>query len=431
MIVDQALYRRSVLENGLVVITEPMDHVRTVSLGVWIAAGSRYEDGRRMGISHFLEHAFFKGTDHRSALEIAQAMDAIGGHLNAFTDKEHTCFYLRLLSGHLAAGVDVLADMLLHPALEQNALEKERQVILEEIRMIEDTPDDLVHDVFAAAMWPEHPLGWPISGSEQSVAGLKREDFVGFLGDRYRPNTALVTAAGRLRHDEIVDLVEGALGRWTGRAVSLETTVPRAQPAAVFRSKDIEQVHVCVGVPGLPQAHPDRYALAVLDTALGGGMSSRLFQEIREERGLAYSVTSYHAGYRDAGAFVVYAGTSPEASREVVRLIIEGLVRARQGLEAQELMRAKESLKGSMMLDLETPSSRMGKLARSEQYFGRQLTLDEMIADVDAVRDDDVRRLAEALIVPARMTLAAIGPFLKYSHLERGLEEEVHSHADA
>lgn len=431
MIVDQALYQRTVLPNGLVVLTEPMDQVRTVSLGAWISAGSRHEDATRMGVSHFIEHALFKGSTTRSALEIAQAMDGIGGHLNAFTDREHTCYYLRVLSEHLEAGLDVLADMLLRPALEPGALEKERQVILEEIRMYEDAPDDLVHDVFAAALWPGHPLGWPISGSQESVGGLSRQDLAQYLDTRYRPDASLVAAAGRLEHDRIVDLVERVLGGWTGRAAPEPLVPPRPQRATAFRSKDIEQVHLCLGVPGLPQAHPDRYVLSVLDTALGGGMSSRLFQEIREERGLAYSITSYHAAYCDTGAFVVYAGTSPAAAREVVDLTREGLLRARHGLSAEEIGRAKESLKGSLMLDLETPGSRMSKLARSEQYFGRQITLDEIIADVEAVRGDDVRRVAEQLFVPGRMTLAAIGPFDQYPSVSKELEEAMRGHGGA
>ncbi len=425
MVVDQALYQRTVLPNGLVVLTEPMDHVRTASLGVWIAAGSRYEDPARMGVSHFIEHALFKGTATRSALQIAEAMDAIGGHLNAFTEKEHTCYYLRVLSDHLDAGVEVLADMLLHPALEPEALERERQVILEEINMYEDAPDELVHDLFASTLWPGHPLGWPISGSQESVGALRREDLQAFIGARYRPDATLVAAAGRLEHDQIVALVERALGAWAGRLVAAPAAPPAPRRAAAFRSKEIEQVHLCLGVPGLPQAHGDRYVLAVLDTTLGGGMSSRLFQEIREERGLAYSITSYHTGYRDVGAFVVYAGTGPQTSREVVRLTLAELARARESLTADEVARAKESLKGSLMLDLETPGSRMSKLARSEQYFGRQITLDEIIADVDAVRTEDARRLAAQLFDPARMTLVAIGPFDQHPGLAQSLEEAV------
>ncbi len=432
MVVDQALYQRTVLSNGLVVLTEPMDHVRTVSLGVWIAAGSRLEDPARMGVSHFIEHALFKGTATRSALEIAQAMDAIGGHLNAFTDKEHTCYYLRVLSDHLDAGMDVLADMLLHPALEAGALERERQVILEEISMYEDAPDDLVHDLFASTLWPGHPLGWPISGSQQSVSALRRQDLLEFIAARYRPDAALVAAAGRLEHDHIVELAERALGAWTGRLVATSLQAPAPRRATAFRSKDIEQVHLCLGVPGVPQADPDRYVLAVLDTALGSGMSSRLFQEIREERGLAYSITAYHAAYRDAGAFVVYAGTSPATSREVVHLTLAELRRARQhGLPAEEVARAKESLKGSLMLDLETPGSRMSKLARSEQYFGRQITLDEIIADVDAVQSEDVHRVAAELFDPGRVTLAGIGPFDQHPRLRAELEEAVMNDGDA
>jgi predicted Zn-dependent peptidase len=418
-------YQRSVLPNGLVVVTEPMAHVRTVSLGVWIDAGSRYEDLHSMGVSHFIEHALFKGTATRSALAIAQEMDALGGHLNAFTDREHTCFYLRVLSDHLEGALAILADMVLHPALEPAAVERERQVILEEIASYEDAPDDLVHDVFAAALWPGHPLGWPVAGSASSVGGLSPADLRGFMEARYRPGVALVAAAGQLEHGDVVDRIRRALGAWNGAARPVTLTAPAAQRAVAFRDKDIEQVHLCLGAPSLPQAHPDRYVMAVLEQALGGGMSSRLFQEIREERGLAYSITAYHAPYRDTGAFVVYAGTAPEACLDVVRLAAAILGEARRGLPADDIARAKESLKGGLMLDLETPGSRMSKLARSEQYFGRQFTLDEILADVDHVRDADVRRVAETVLAPAALTLAAVGPFDHYPQLRRSLEEAV------
>ncbi len=431
MAVDQALYRRTRLRNGLVVITEPMDHVRTVALGVWVTAGSRHEDAASNGASHFIEHILFKGTATRSALAIAEAMDAIGGQLNAFTDKEQTCYYLRVLSDHLEEGLAILADMLLHPAIDPEALERERQVLAEEIKMYEDAPDDLVHDVFAETLWPGHPLGRPVSGTLATLAGLRRDDLRTYMAGRYRPDAVLVTAAGLLEHDRIVALVDRALGVWEGRATPYVHLPPAPGRATVFRSKEIEQVHLCLGVPGLRQAHPDRYVLAVLDSALGSGMSSRLFQEIREERGLAYAISSYQAAYSDAGAFAVYAATSPLAVREVVRLTLDGLVRARAGLAAEEVSRAKESLKGSLMLGLETPGSRMTKLARSELYFGRQITLDEILADVDAVRGEDVRRLAEELLVLDRLALAAIGPFDQQPGLADAIEEEVRARADA
>jgi len=431
MAVDQALYRRTVLPNGLVIITEPMDHVRTVAFGVWVAAGSRFEDATHNGVSHFIEHILFKGTTARSALAIAEAMDAIGGQLNAFTDKEHTCYYLRVLSDHLEEGVAVLADMLLHPAIDPEAMERERQVLAEEIKMTEDTPDDLVHDVFAETLWPGHPLGRPISGSLASLARISREDLCRYMAERYRPDAVLVTAAGQLAHDRIVALVDAALGAWEGRASACVHLPPSPRHATAFRSKDIEQVHLCLGMPALPQAHPDRYVLAVLDSALGSGMSSRLFQEIREERGLAYAISSYLAAYGDAGAFAVSAATSPQAAREVVRLTLDGLARARAGLSREEVARAKESLKGNLMLALETPGSRMTKLARSEQYFGRQITLDEILGDVDAVRGEDVRRVAEELLVLDRLALATIGPFDRQPGLAQRLEEEVRARAGA
>lgn len=431
MAVDQALYRRTVLPNGVAVITEPMDHVRTVALGIWIAAGSRCEDAAHNGISHFIEHILFKGTTTRSALAIAEAMDAIGGQLNAFTDKEHTCYYLRVLSDHLEEGMAILADMLLHPAIDPEAVERERQVLAEEIKSYEDAPDDLVHDVFAETLWPSHPLGRPISGSLSTLAAIGREDLRGYISTRYRPDAILVTAAGLLTHDRVVALVEGALGGWEGQTTRCVHLPPTAHRAIASRTKEIEQVHLCLGVPGLRQAHPDRYVLAVLDSALGSGMSSRLFQEIREERGLAYAISSYQVAYSDVGAFAVYAATSPQAAREVVRLTLDGLARARAGLTPEEVARAKESLKGNLMLALETSGSRMTKLARSEQYFGRQITLDEILGDVDAVREADVRRVAEELLVLDRLVLATIGPFDQQPGLADAIEGEVRAHAGA
>jgi len=422
---ERSPYHRTVLPNGLAIVTEPMPHVRTVSLGVWIDAGSRYEESRSMGVSHFIEHALFKGTARRTALAIAQEMDALGGHLNAFTDREHTCFYLRVLSDHLEPALAVLADMVLHPALEPAAVERERQVILEEIASYEDAPDDLVHDLFAAALWPGHPLGWPVAGTAATVGGLGPADLRAFMEARYRPGVSLVAAAGQLDHEQVVGLIQRALGGWNGAARPVRLTSPLARRATAFRDKDIEQVHLCLGTPSLAQAHPDRYVMAVLEQSLGGGMSSRLFQEIREERGLAYSISAYHAPYRDTGAFVVYAGTGPEACRDVARLAAEILGEARRGLPSDDIARAKESLKGALMLDLETPGSRMSKLARSEQYFGRQFTLDEILEDVDRVTDADVRRVAETVLAPSAFTLAAVGPFDQHRELRTSLEEAV------
>ena len=333
-----------------------------------------------MGICHFIEHALFKGTATRSALEIAQAMDAIGGHLNAFTDKEHTCYYLRVLSNHLDDAMDVLADMLLHPAFEPEALERERQVILEEIHMYEDAPDDLVHDLFASSMWPEHPLGWPIAGIHETVARLSRADSMGFMGAYCRPNVSLLAAAGRLSHDAIVELAERALGAWDGRSVPTAASRRRSRGRRWRFGTRTSSRCTCVSASrGFPRRTATGTRSPSWTRSSAAGCRSRLFQEIREERGLAYSISTYHAAYRDAGAFVVYAGTSPASAREVVHLVLENLARARDGLDAAEIARAKESLKGSLMLDLETPGSRMSKLARSEQYFGRQLSLDEII----------------------------------------------------
>ncbi len=405
------LVQKSVLPSGIRVITEAMPQVRTASLGIWVATGSRYEAAGVHGISHFLEHLFFKGTHRRTALEIAQAVDALGGQMNAFTDKEHTCFYVKVLANHLPAVVEVLADMLLGAALEPDAIERERQVITEEIKMYEDSPDELVQDLIAQTVWNGHPLGRPVIGTRMTVAGLTRDHFVQYLDQRYRPDNLVISAAGSIEHDAVVDLLRRHLGGWDGRAAERPTEAPQLTPGISLRTKDIEQVHLCLATHGLAQADDDLYALEVLDNVLGSGMSSRLFHEIREKRGLVYTIASYAASYREGGLFVIYAAMSPEGGPEVVRLIFDELAALPASLEDAEIARAKESLKGSVMLSLESTGSRMYKLARSELYYGRQIGLDEIIGRIDAVTTDAVRQMALRIFTPDQLAMAAIGPF--------------------
>jgi predicted Zn-dependent peptidase len=417
------LVAKSVLPNGIRVITETMPHVRTASLGIWVATGSRYEAAGVHGISHFLEHLFFKGTHTRSALDIAQAVDALGGQMNAFTDKEHTCFFVKVLANHLPTVVELTADMLLNSAFEPEAIERERQVITEEIKMYEDSPDELVQDLVAQTIWNGHPLGRPVIGTRRTVSRLGREDFVRYIAERYRADNLVVCVAGNVDHQAVVDLIERHLGRWNGRTTDQPTQKPALSPTVSLRAKDIEQVHLCLATEGRAQADDDLYALEVLDNILGGGMSSRLFHEIREKRGLVYSISSYAASYREGGLFVVYAAMSPETGPEVVRLTFEEIIRFPWTLETSEVERAKESLKGNVMLGLESTGSRMSKLARSELYYGRQITLDEIIQRLDAVTPDDVRRMASSISRPEKLAMAAIGPFKAQAALLSELEQ--------
>jgi predicted Zn-dependent peptidase len=416
------LVAKSVLPNGIRVITEMMPHVRTASLGVWVATGSRYEAASVHGISHFLEHLFFKGTHTRSALDIAQAVDALGGQMNAFTDKEHTCFFVKVLANHLPTVVELTADMLLNSAFDPDAIERERQVITEEIKMYEDSPDELVQDIVTQTIWNGHPLGRPVIGTRKAVSRLGREDFVRYVAERYRADNLVVCVAGNVEHDAVVELIGRHLGRWNGRTTDQPTEAPALSPTVSLRVKDIEQVHLCLATEGRAQADDDLYALEVLDNILGGGMSSRLFHEIREKRGLVYSISSYAASYREGGLFVVYAAMSPETGPEVVRLTFDEIARFPKTLEPAEVERAKESLKGNVMLGLESTGSRMSKLARSELYYGRQITLDEIIQRLDAVTVDAVRRMASSVFEPDKLAMAAIGPFKAHATLRDDLQ---------
>lgn len=405
------MYNRDVLPNGVRVVTERITYVQSVSLGIWIGAGSRHETDAQAGISHFIEHMMFKGTHRRSARDIAEALDAVGGRMNAFTDKEYTCYYAKVLSEHLPLAFDVLSDMLLNSRLDEEEVERERNVVLEEIKRHDDSPEDLIHDIFAQALWPGHPLGRPVIGTPEVVASFQADQLRQFMDRWYTPDAIVVAAAGNVQHAQVVELADRYLGGLSGSTPSVQLTVPQAQPGHTHVTRTTEQVHICVGTAGLPFDSEDRYAMAVLDTAYGGGMSSRLFQEIRESRGLVYSIGSYSSSYRQAGLFAVYAGTSRETAGEVMRLVAEEEARLRtDGITAEELERAKMQIRGSLLLGLESMSTRMTRLGKSELYFGRIITVDEVLAGVQAVTLDDVQRLAAKLLQDGRHTVAAIGP---------------------
>lgn len=404
--------RKDVLPNGLTIVTEAMPAVRSVSIGIWFKTGSRRETESENGISHFLEHMVFKGTKHRTAEEIARSADSIGGHLDAFTAKELTSFSTKVLDEHVPRAFEVLADLVINPLLRPDHIAKESQVIREEIKMVEDTPDDLVHEIFTQTYWRGHALGRPILGTRETVSNFDRKRLLAYFRRHYTPNNMLITAAGHLEHGEVIDLVAKEFGDIAAgpRLKDGPAPVPHAR-ISLRRKKNLEQAHIVLGTPAYPQTHEKRFAGYILNTVLGGGMSSRLFQNIREKRGLAYAVFSSLSTFRDVGCLSVYAGTASASARNVVGLIIEELRNLKSAPPGQEeLQRAKDYLKGSMLLALESTMSRMSNLARQEMYFGRQFTQDEVGQQVDAVTQDDVLATAREVFNTEQIALTVLGP---------------------
>lgn len=398
------------LTNGVRIVTETMPGVVSATLGIWVENGSRYETPEQAGISHFLEHLFFKGTSRRTAAEIAEAFDAVGGHFNAFTGREHTCYYGKVLGEHLPVAQDVLADIFRNSRFDEEEIDRERSVIVQEILQSEDTPDDHVHDLFLKQYWPGHPLGTPIHGSVATVERFRRSDFLDFIGQRYRPDRLLVAAAGHVDHDAFLAWAEGAFGDLEGTTEIEPSTTPTPRAGVRCVDKDLEQVHVCIGMPGIEHTSPLRYPAYLLNSALGGGMSSRLFQEIREKRGRAYSVYSFLSPYSDAGYLGVYIGTSAEHVREVVETTVAQLDDLqRNGLRSQELARVKNQLKGNLLLGMETSDSRMHRIARDELLFGRSISLEEVAGQIDAATQDDILAIADHIARRDAMAVTVLG----------------------
>jgi predicted Zn-dependent peptidase len=407
---DGPTVARSRLDNGIRVITEALPGVPSVTVGIWVENGSRYEQRPQAGISHYLEHLFFKGTARRSAAQIAEEFDAVGGVLNAFTGKEHTCYYGKVLAEHLSVAEDILADIFQHSRFDPQEIERERTVVLQEIMQVEDTPDDYVHDLFNLKFWPDHPLSFPVCGRVETVQSFGQRDFLDFVAARYRPDRVVIAAAGRLEHAQIVDWAAREFGGLQGRAAVVDGPPPVACRSVSYVEKALEQMHICMGMPGVSQLAEERYAANVLNTALGGGMSSRLFQEVREKRGRAYSVYSFLPSYLDGGYLGIYVGTSAEWVEEVVTVILTELRAIKQdGLRADELGRVKNQVKGNMLLGLETSDSRMSRIARNEMYFGRDVAPDEVAARIDATTNDDIVRLAHQLLHPQATAITLLG----------------------
>jgi predicted Zn-dependent peptidase len=399
------------LPNGVQIVTEKMPHVRSASLGIWLGTGSRAEVPARNGIAHFIEHMVFKGTRKRSAEEIAQSVDSVGGMLDAFTAKEMTCFNAKVLDEHLPIAVDVLSDLVLHPRFDDADIAKEKQVVLEEIKMEEDNPEYLIHELFTQSFWRGHPLGRPILGTAETVSSFTRDALVECFEEWYSPNRVLVTAAGNLEHGQLVNLVAREFDCAARPAKAAFATPPEAHACVEHRDKrELEQIHIVLGVPSYPLAHERRYAASLLNVILGGGMSSRLFQNIRERQGLAYTIESDISPYTDTGVFSVYAGTSRESAAQLIRSVCDEFRQAREdGVSAEELRRAKDHLKGSMMLSLESTSARMSNLARQAMYLHRFISLDELLASIEAVTREEVQAIARDFFDPGRIALTVLG----------------------
>ncbi len=387
-----------------------MSQVRSISIGVWLTRGSRHESVDRGGIAHFVEHMLFKGTQSRSAEDIAQAIDSIGGQLDAFTAKEYASYYIKVLDEHVPLALDILSDIVLNPAFSSEDVEREKKVVLEEIKMVEDTPDDLVHELFTQGFWQDHPLGRPILGTKATVESFTADLLRDYFVSTYTPGNVIVSAVGNLEHGRIRDLVEKKFGSLASLGSPAGDDVPVVVPKILIRSKELEQSHVCLGTSSYPQNHEDRYSSYVLNTLLGGSMSSRLFQNVREKRGLAYAVFSGLSAYRDAGSFTVYAGCANSAVGEVVDLVVEELrgVKAAPVSDA-ELQRAKDHLKGSLMLSLENTASRMSHIARQEIYFDRQFGLDETLQGIERVTASEVQRVAADLFKNDSLAATVLG----------------------
>jgi predicted Zn-dependent peptidase len=399
------------LPSGLRVASEAMPTVRSVSVGVWLERGSRHEQNAESGLAHFVEHMLFKGTTTRTARQIAQEVDSIGGQIDAFTSKEYAGYYLKVLDEHLPVALELLGDMILRPAFAPADISREQGVILEEIKMVEDAPDDLVHEIFTQQFWPRHPLGRPILGSPGSVSSFDEGAVRTYFDRTYRAPNLLVAAAGHVDHARLRDLVSAAFAAAPVGRSAEPIAPPQPVSGVALREKDIEQSHVCLGGPAPHQSHEDRHALYVLNTILGGSMSSRLFQHIREDRGLAYAVFSSLTTYSDAGMISVYAGCAAERVAEVVDLSLIEIRKLRDvPVPAVELRRAKDHLKGSLMLSLESTSSRMSNLARQLMSLGRHVSLDEMLASIERVTAEDVQRVAVSLFGGRELAASVVGP---------------------
>jgi predicted Zn-dependent peptidase len=407
------LYRKLILDNGIRLVTERIPTLKSVTVGIWVNAGSRDEDPAQAGYSHFIEHMFFKGTTTRSATEISREIDALGGEMNAFTTRETTTFYVKVLDQHLPKALDLLSDLFHRSRFGPKEIEKEKQVVLEEIRMVQDDPEDLVQELHIGQVMRRHPLSRPILGRESAIAGLRRQNLLDYIEEHYRPQEMVLAVAGNFDQRELERTIVRQFGKSRQPA---HRTLRKRWPPEIFggvlmKRKPLEQVHLCVGLKGVPAGHKDRYAAYVVNSVLGGSVSSRLFQEVREKRGLAYSIYSFLSGYSDAGTITIYAGTRAAEVERVLDLIRREVRRmATKGIERAELQRTKDQMKGSLMLSLESSHSRMNKLAKDELIAGAHTSLEEMLREIDAVTEQQVFRVGQELLSPGTIAITGLGP---------------------
>ncbi|GJL63839.1 MAG: peptidase M16 [Nitrospirales bacterium] len=413
------MYKKVILDNGVRVVLERMSSLKSIAIGVWANVGSRNEAISESGYSHFIEHMMFKGTKRRTAAQISNEIDALGGEMNAFTTHEATAFYVKVLDQHVGHALDLLADLFHESRFSTAEIQKEKQVILEEIRMVKDDPEDLVHELHGKDVLGTHPLGRPILGEPETMTTLKRRDLLRYLQNQYHPEKTVVSIAGNFKVEELLPQLNKFFGGWTRPQVSQKSKDLDPWPdngsmkARVYRKK-LEQVHLCMGFKGLPVGHPDRYTANVLNTILGGGVSSRLFQQLREKRGLAYTIYSHLSGFSDGGLLTVYAATRSEEVENVVRVVCKEIQKlCRRGVTEAELQRTKTQLKGNLMLGLEGTYGRMNKLAKNELYQGRYVSLQEMIKEIDRISIDDLRLLNQQLLDLNGLVVTALGPVAK------------------
>lgn len=415
------MYKKVILDNGVRVVLERMSSLKSVALGVWATVGSRYEGKGEAGLSHFIEHMMFKGTRKRTASQISNEIDALGGEMNAFTTHEMTAFYVKVVDQHMGTAFDLLADLFHHSRFSAKDVEKEKQIVLEEIRTVQDDPEDFLHELHAKDIFGYHPLGRPILGDPPTMQRLTRQSLVQYKEKHYRPEKTIVAVAGNFSFPEVIDSVHHFFGHWKGNGYQKispgfqdEPWPDKPQERQSFHPKPLEQVHVCVGFKGLPVGHPDRYAAHVLSTILGGGVSSRLFQEIREKRGLAYTIYSHLSSFLDGGLLTVYAATRPREMAAVIDQICKETGKlCRREVVDKELERTKTQLKGSLMLGLEGTYGRMNKLAKDELYQGRHVTLQEMVKAIDRISPEQIRHLSQKLLNLNELVVTALGPIPK------------------
>ena len=412
--ITEGLYQKVVLHNGIRIVTEKIPYLRSVSIGIWINSGSRDEEDKNSGISHFLEHLAFKGTEKRSARQIAFEMDSIGGQIDAFTSREYTCYSAKVLDEHLPVAIDLLSDILLNSTLKPADIDKERQVILEEFKFVEDNPADYIYDLLYQSVWSSHPLGRSILGSPESIEKIDRKKLINHLDNHYTPKNIIIAVAGNIDEGRLKELLEKAFGSLNKNASSSREAPPEIKRNFIIKERELEQVHFCLGTKGLRSADENRFEGYLLNTILGGSMSSRLFQKIREDYGLAYSIHSFISPYADTGLLGIYAGTSAEFFEKVLKMSLEEFkLLMTVKVPGDELKKAKEQLKGNLMLSLESSSSRMNQLAKQEMYFERFFSMDEIIDEVEKVTEEKIQRLANRLFDNAFFNLAILGPVKK------------------